>query len=162
MDEKLNTDKKGKSSWPGGFFRGDKEEWGLLVRWLNERSTITVPLFPSRYIPLSPLTFKLEKQSQNELDNKLIKKKALLSECSVSKSKILACAFFPHLISSWAGEQLETLKSDYKSWTQAHPHCSRQTYNGALYQTKGRGWQRTANLGHAQIGTQVCMKEFYI
>lgn len=33
------------------------------------------------------------------------------------------------LISHWAGEELETLKADYKSWTQAHPHCSWRIYN---------------------------------
>jgi len=103
--------------------------------------------------------FKFEKQSQNELDDKFIQKKALLSKYSVPNSKTSARAFFPppdFLLSWWTtrNSNLTTNLGPKLTHTAPDEHATRS------FQTKRGGWQHTANLGWAQTGTQVYMKDF--
>lgn len=76
---------------------GGEEEWELLVRYAS--------LFPSWNIPLFSLTFTFEKESQNELNKQLIRKrKQYFLNILYQKVKFwygLFSRLFDFLLSQW-------------------------------------------------------------
>ena len=77
--------------------------------WLNKKSTSPSPLLPSWNMPLSSLTYlNLKNKAKMNWMINSSKRKHYFPNILYQIVKLQHGLFSPHLISCWAGEQLET------------------------------------------------------